>query len=66
MTIQGDNQQALPLNPATPLSPAQIEQALARREKVRRLIGVMDRGMNPPTREEFQKQLARQVATPND
>jgi hypothetical protein len=48
------------------LTPAQVQQALARREKVRQLIGVMEKGFSPPSREEFREQLARQALSHNE
>lgn len=45
------------------LTQAQVEEALVRREKVRRLIGVAEKGFSPPSPEEFREQLARQALT---
>ncbi len=55
--LQEDESERLPQ-----LTSEQIEAALIRREKVRLLIGVQARGFLPPTREEFEEQLARQAS----
>lgn len=46
------------------LSQEEIQAALARRERVRQVIGVVEKGFRPPSPEEFAEQLARRV--PND